>query len=576
MGMPWYRPTRILLVQEGVDYGWRNGSNKWYADYPDAPPPLCDIGPGSPTGVVASSGGVLALDWTFGTAWTVGFDVPGPVMTGRAREAFSGVPLPLTDAVVVGDRTFVLTGGRGLPSTLLALPAPPASKSMDTLAFVHEKLRRDLERDAVRRSVSQLVSDLGLGVRGRVAARIALERCPVAEWRGLRSRQFPSDGSKLQFLLALARQGGGEDLEPVLEALAGMSFPGMAKADQIAWLRVHALALLRLGPVSDAQRAALAARLLPLFPAGDDRLDGDLAELLAYLDAPGLLDKALPLLTPMRPAPPPPWAEVAARNANYGGAIDKMLGNMPPTGQIAIANALRTVQHGWTLEQRRALFTFFAEARTRKGGASYDGYLKAMIDAAWETCSPAEQEQLAELVGKAKADLPKFQSTPPKGPGRAWTLDAAVAAVGDGAGADLTSGHNLFHAIGCASCHYFAGEGGNHGPDLTSLGNKFSARDVLEAILEPSKVISDQYSGSVVSKRDGSAVFGRATKVTADGEQFWEVVPAVADAVPVRIPVADVTGVAPSPQSPMPAALVNGLNPDELRDLIAFLRSRGR
>ena len=576
LGMPWYRPTRILLVQDGVDYGWRSGCNKWYADYPDAPPALCDIGPGSPTGVLAGRNAVLALDWTFGTAWTVAFDEPGPMLRGRREEAFAGVPLPLTDAVVVGGRTFVLTGGRGLPSTLLAMPLPPAGKTQDTLAFVFEQQRREVEAGATTRSVSQLVTDLGLGMRARVAARIALERRPVGEWRALLDlREFPDASARLQFLLALARQGGAEDLEPVLGALAAMPFAGLAQREQIAWLRVHALALLRLGPANEAQRAALAARLLPLFPTGDDRLDGDLAELLAFLDAPGFLDKALPLLSPMRPAAPPAWAEVAARNASYGGAIETMMANMPPAGQIAIANAVRTVAHGWTLDQRRALLEFFLQARTRKGGASYDGYLKAMIDAAWDTCSPAEQQELAELAGKAKADLPKFQSTPPKGPGRAWTLDAAVAAVGDGAGADLASGHNLFFAAGCASCHYFAGEGGNHGPDLTSLGNKFGARDVLEAILDPSKVISDQYSGSVVTRRDGSALFGRAVKVTAEGQEFWEVVPAVADAVPVRIPVAEVTSVAPSPQSPMPTGLVNGLNPTELRDLIAFLRARG-
>ena len=44
--------------------------------------------------------------------------------------------------------------------------------------------------------------------------------------------------------------------------------------------------------------------------------------------------------------------------------IQKMLGNMPPIGQIAIANALRTVPRGWTLDQRRAYFTFLTEART--------------------------------------------------------------------------------------------------------------------------------------------------------------------------------------------------------------------
>ncbi|HMU81316.1 MAG TPA: hypothetical protein PKC57_13745, partial [Microthrixaceae bacterium] len=50
---------------------------------------------------------------------------------------------------------------------------------------------------------------------------------------------------------------------------------------------------------------------------------------------------------------PPPWADTVTRNASYGGVIQKMLANMPPTAQIAIANALRAVKHGWTLEQRR-------------------------------------------------------------------------------------------------------------------------------------------------------------------------------------------------------------------------------
>jgi hypothetical protein len=36
LGLPWYRPTRWLAGQSGVDYGWRKGSAKWSADYPDA------------------------------------------------------------------------------------------------------------------------------------------------------------------------------------------------------------------------------------------------------------------------------------------------------------------------------------------------------------------------------------------------------------------------------------------------------------------------------------------------------------------------------------------------------------
>ena len=378
--------------------------------------------------------------------------------------------------------------------------------------------------------------------------------------------------------VALA-SGGPTAADELLGAFSKHDIGGLAPGERITWLRQLALTLLGVaetGTVADAQRAAVAACLLPHFPTGDERVDQDMAEILAFVDAPGLLDKAVPLLTPLRPSAPPAWAEVATRNASYGGAIQAMLANMPPAGQLALAYALCRVEHGWTLDQRRALFEFLAAARQCKGGASYDGYLQKMIDAAWETCTPAEQNALAEVVDKARAELPKFRATPPAGPGRSWQLADAQALVEDGlAGRDLARGHNLFHAIGCASCHYFAGEGGNHGPDLTSLGNKFAAAEVLEAILLPDKVISDQYSASVVTRKDGSTLLGRAARTTHDGAEVWQVVTASADGEVVFVPVDAVASVEPSPRSPMPNGLLDALNPDELRDLVAFLLSRG-
>ncbi len=103
------------------------------------------------------------------------------------------------------------------------------------------------------------------------------------------------------------------------------------------------------------------------------------------------------------------------------------------------------------------------------------------------------------------------------------------------------------------------------------MKNKFRASDVLEAVIDPSKVISDQYSGQVLTKKDGSALFGVVHK-TYDGDmEVYEVIPAVADAKPVRIPIDQVRKVEPSPQSPMPAGSLDRMSKDEIRDLIAFL-----
>lgn len=580
MGLPWYRPTRLLAMVSGVDYGWRIGSAKWPTDYPEVLPPLVDLGPGSPTGMVAHAGpqpAVLALDWTFGTLYRDG------------RPWLVGAPFALTDAVVVGDATYVATGGRGLPSTLVRLPfgdAPGIAGAGPRAVWGGRDEWTATEArtpQAILASVPAHAGGNGFMQRlPAVRARVALERLPVPGWRAA-ALAVDAKAPERSFagLLALARQGEAADVQPLLDALGRFAFAELSRDEKIAWLRVHALALLRQGPANDAQRALVAERLLPLFPAGDERLDQDLAELLAHVQAPGLVDKAVPMLATMRPTPTPAWAQIGKQTdvygTQYGGVIDAMAAAMPPIGQLAVADALRTVADGWTQEQRATYFRFLGASRKQKGGSSYDGFIKRMIDAAWTTCAPEEQQAIAAVVQEAKAEPPRFVSTAPKGPGRDWQLADADALLADGLkGADLRSGRNLFHATSCASCHYFAGEGGNHGPDLTSLGNKFSARDVLEAILEPSKVVSDQFSGQVVTKKDGSTLFGHAVKTFHGDDEVYEVMPATADAKLVRLPVAEVVKVERAPQSPMPADLVDQLSAAEVRDLLAYLLSRGQ
>jgi putative heme-binding domain-containing protein len=589
MGLPWYRPTRIYQVVSGADYGWRSGTSTWPVDYPEAPPAVADVGPGSPTGMLAHDGAVLALDWTFGTVHLAALAARGGGHTAALGEALTGVPLPVADLERIGDTLYLLTGGRGIPSTLLALPAANVAAASANLAAP----AADSEAAAARArrlyfenghsSPAVPIADCLEGLRADPfvahAARIALEAHPVAAWRSA-VLAWPSatpPRAVLQGLLALARHGTAADAEPVLAALRRLPFAALGHDDRIAWLRVHSLVLQRLAPLPTAVGVELAQQLAALWPTGEAREDAELAELLALLDAPAVLELLVPALATLQPAAPPPWAAVAARNAGYGTSIAAMLQQMPPIGQIALANALRAVPHGWTLAQRRAYFEFLLAARRHKGGASYDGYLKAFVDAAWRTCSAEEQQELADLVGKAKAPLPVRATTPPKGPGRTWTLAEATTLLARAEGApDLASGRNLFAATGCVRCHYFAGEGGNHGPDLTSLGNKFTARDVLEAVLEPSKVVSDQYAGAVVKRRDGTALHGRVVKRLDKGVEVYEVMPARGDAEPLRLLAVDVVAVEPSPLSPMPSGLVDGLNPGELRDLVAFLLSRGQ
>ena len=138
-------------------------------------------------------------------------------------------------------------------------------------------------------------------------------------------------------------------------------------------------------------------------------------------------------------------------------------------------------------------------------------------------------------------------------------------------GRDFNSGRNLLHATACASCHHFDGLGGAIGPDLTTVRNKFSTRNLLEAIIEPSKVISDQYGSSTVTLNDGKT---HAGLVITEGD-IVTVHTADPKAGPVVINYSDVKSIKVSPISQMPPGLINSLSPDELRDLIAYLMSRG-
>ena len=52
---------------------------------------------------------------------------------------------------------------------------------------------------------------------------------------------------------------------------------------------------------------------------------------------------------------------------------------------------------------------------------------------------------------------------------------------------------------------------------MTSAAGRFSARDLLESIVEPSKVISDQYAAVNVETTDGKKYTGRIINHSGDG-----------------------------------------------------------
>ena len=122
-------------------------------------------------------------------------------------------------------------------------------------------------------------------------------------------------------------------------------------------------------------------------------------------------------------------------------------------------------------------------------------------------------------------------------------------------------------------CHRFNGDGGGIGPDITGAGNRYNLHDLLENIVEPSKVISDQYESHEIEKKDGTLVTGRIV-VEENGKLFVMTNPFAPNDL-VAIDSSEIKGKTVSKTSIMPPGLINLLNPDELLDLLAYLQSGG-
>jgi putative heme-binding domain-containing protein len=129
----------------------------------------------------------------------------------------------------------------------------------------------------------------------------------------------------------------------------------------------------------------------------------------------------------------------------------------------------------------------------------------------------------------------------------------------------------LFGAALCGSCHRMRGEGGSSGPDLSQIGTRFSNKDILESIIHPSKVISDQYAATEFTLKDGSTIYGRL-KNEEGGKYYVSTNPFTPNTVET-IAVKDVVDKKLSDVSIMFPGTINRLNREEVKDLLAYLVS---
>src|SRR5437763_14524730 len=95
-------------------------------------------------------------------------------------------------------------------------------------------------------------------------------------------------------------------------------------------------------------------------------------------------------------------------------------------------------------------------------------------------------------------------------------LLGALAAVSKGR--NFARGRAAFDIAQCSACHKMADTpaAGGVGPDLTAVASRFQRRDILESIIEPSKVISEQFANTIVRTRNGDTTEGHLLEETEE------------------------------------------------------------
>ena len=167
------------------------------------------------------------------------------------------------------------------------------------------------------------------------------------------------------------------------------------------------------------------------------------------------------------------------------------------------------------------------------------------------------QQQGKELLALLQVDTEKQRAH----------LEELLASLQKG---DIRRGQAIFNSqkAACSSCHAMGYLGGHVGPDLTTIGQIRTERDLLESIVYPSASFVRSYEPYIVRTKSDEDYNGVLRKDTPD-----EVVLATGPTTEVRIARSDIADMRPGTVSVMPAGLEQQLSKQDLADLVAFLKA---
>jgi putative heme-binding domain-containing protein len=128
-------------------------------------------------------------------------------------------------------------------------------------------------------------------------------------------------------------------------------------------------------------------------------------------------------------------------------------------------------------------------------------------------------------------------------------------------------GQAVFTKAQCAKCHKLGDQGESMGPDLTTVSRRFTRKEILEAVVYPSHIISSQYMSKTIRTADGRTLSG----IVAPGAE-GETVILQSTGEKATVKTADIEETKPSNVSAMPTGLLDTLSLEEIGDLFSYMQ----
>ncbi|MGI9427124.1 MAG: c-type cytochrome, partial [Bythopirellula sp.] len=564
VGLPWYRPTRIVHLMPGVDYGWRESGSPWPGYLPDSMPPIATIGRGSPTALkfaysssfpAAYRHALIALDWSYGRILAVHLVPKGSTYSAHAEVLVRGRPFSVCDLDFEKDGSMlVITGGRDTQSRLYRIryvgnqsPVRCNSRQVRDRSEYSQKMRahrRHLESlygqqgpSIVSRAWNELAHpDLGI----RSAARLLLEHQPLATWQDrLLAEQRPAFA--LPALLAIVRTGPSGFFPEISEKLHSLSLSSTAEL-QMA-IRIESLLDKKL-PKADKRSRAICDRYESRYPIAQRQVDRELCRLLIEHQS----------------------------NVVVARTLDMLAGEMDQVDRFHYLVCLAGASNGWNSDRHDEFFRLLNSARLFDADEGLDSLIQGLFDLAIRRVPQSQQVQYHDLF--AANSIENDTEVVPLPFVKQWTVSEItdrLTAVKHST--NVKNGAQVFKAASCSRCHRFGTTGQSFGPDLTTVAARFSRNHILKQIVEPSKTVASQYQNYVITLSSGKTITGRVVyngfrksilRVATDPMDLYKT---------TEIKKGDIESFQESGVSPMPGRLLDTLSIQQIADLLAYLES---